>query len=390
MRQKLQLVLLSILVGALSGLSAAVFLHLLAMATSTRESYPFIMLGLPFIGLLIGWVYKDYGREAAPGTNLIIDEIHEPKSTLPFRMAPLILLSTLLTHLFGGSAGREGTAVQMGSSLADQIARYFRVDAGQRRNLLIAGAGASFGAAIGAPISGVIFGMEMIRIGRLRIVALVECAIASFTAYGTTLLLQPPHSIYAPIEFQNLNATNTIGVAIAGLAFGLAARGFIWLTHLIEKIEAKWISFSPLKPALAGGVLLFLYWLEGSYRFAGLGLPVIQEAFIQPAAWSDSFLKAGFTALTIGSGFKGGEFIPLVFIGTTLGSALASVLPVSFKLLAGVGFAAVFGAAANTPLACSIMAMELFGWSIAPYALLGCIVAYLVSGSRGIYKTQRR
>lgn len=379
-------VALTALVGVVSGCAATIFLYLLHWATSWREDHTYVILALPLAGLLIGWLYHRFGREVAPGTNLVLDEIHDPKQTIPARMTPLILFSTLLTHLFGGSAGREGTAVQMGAALADQIARVLK---GRRRALLIAGAGSGFGAAIGAPFAGAIFGVEMLYTRKWRLSGLLESTLASFVAFGVTRLARAPHTHYPRFDVPSLELNEFLFVALAGLAFGLTARAFMFATHRVERAQARLVPLAFLRPAVGGALVIAAYaWLQ-TFRYAGLGLEVIEQALTSPGTFRDPLLKLLLTALTIGSGFKGGEFIPLVFIGTTLGSALSLLLPMSFQLLAAVGFAAVFGAAANTPLACAVMAMEIFGWSIAPYALVGCFMAQLVSGAPGIYRTQR-
>lgn len=375
--------------GALAGIAAAVFLILLDWATTFRDANPVIIWVLPFAGLFIGWTYHRHGKDVAAGHGLILDEIHNPKKTVPLKMAPFILFGTVLTHLFGGSAGREGTAVQMGASLSDQLTNFFKIEADERKILLVAGAGAGFGAAIGAPWAGVIFGMEVINVGRLRLFAWLECLIASFVGYYTTLIIGAHHSFYPRIEIPQFEFKIAFYVLLAGIIFGLASRVFVMATHFVEKTNARWISYPPLKPFLAGCLLILLYYWEGSYRYVGLGIPYIQDSLVHTQQFKEPFLKALFTAITVGSGFKGGEFIPLVFIGATLGSALSVLIPVAFQLLAGVGFAAVFAGASNAPIACSIMAMEIFGWKIAPYALIGCFMSYYVSGHHGIYRSQK-
>lgn len=380
--------LLAVPVGLLAGLASAAFLIALDWATRTRELHPDLIFTLPLIGLAIGLTYHRFGRDTIPGNNLVIDEIHNPRRVLPFRMAPLIFLSTVLTHLFGGSAGREGTAVQMGASLGDQLTHPLRLVPERRRRLLIAGASAGFASAIGAPLAGAVFGLEMLYVKRYHLHAGLESLIAAGVAFATTRWLPVPHTHYPYYLGAAFVPWHLVAVVPAGLACGLAARGFVHLTHAVEWVQARVVKRAEFRPLLAGLLLAPLLRLEEFRRFSGLGLPVIQEAFDQAARLSDPFFKAGFTALTIGSGFKGGEFIPLVFIGSTLSSALAPVLHVPPELLAGVGFAAVFGAAANTPLACTIMAMELFGPSMGAYALIGVFSAYAVSGQKGIYKSQ--
>jgi H+/Cl- antiporter ClcA len=373
----------------LAGLASTVFLITLKWATDSRERIPVLLFGLPVIGFVIGWVYHQFGREAARGHNLILDEIHDPKNVVPVRMAPLVLGGTILTHLFGGSAGREGTAVQMGASLSDQLSLFFKVEPEERKILLTCGAGAGFGAAIGAPWAGVIFGMEVIHVGRLRLYAWFECLIASFIAYYTTIVLNAPHTHYPSIAIPGFSFKLLLIVTIAGALFGLAAKGFIYLTHVVEHFQLKWISSPPLRPVVGGLLLVALYYLEGSFKYEGLGLRYIEQALLNMVSFREPALKTFFTSLTIGSGYKGGEFIPLVFIGTTLGSALGMFFPAFFQVLAGVGFAAVFAGAANTPIACSLMAMEIFGAKLGLYAFVGCWMSYLFSGHQGIYKSQR-
>jgi len=379
----------SLLSGLLAGLAATVFLYLLDWATNTRDQFPVLIWGLPIAGFIIGWVYYKWGQQSDRGNNLILDEIHDPQKTLPLRMAPLVLGGTLLTHLFGGSAGREGTAVQMGATLSDQLSKFFKIEAFERKILLVTGAGAGFGAAIGTPWAGVIFGMEVIQVGRLTPFAAIECIIASFVGYYTTVFLKAPHSEYPLFEIGNFDFKTFLFIAAAGIFFGLAARIFVFITHQVENLNSQMIRYPPLRPLVGGLLLVLFFYLESSNRYVGLGIPVIQEAFTEQAGFRDPALKAFFTALTVGSGFKGGEFIPLVFIGTTLGSALSVILPISFQLLAAVGFAAVFAGASNTPIACSIMAIELFGIEITPYALVACFISFFLSGKKSIYKSQR-
>ncbi len=386
--RSLKMAFLSVLSGILSGLAATIFLVLLDIATKAREAHVAIIWFLPLAGLAIGWAYHRFGKDIAGGNNLILEQILDPKQVVPIIMAPFILVGTVVTHLFGGSAGREGTAVQMGAALSDQIAKFFKLNSKERRILLVTGAGSGFGAAIGAPWAGILFGMEVIQIGRLRFFALMESFVASFCAYYTTVWLGAPHSIYPRVVAGPFLFKSLMWIALVGILFGLVARGFSRLTHAIEKMERRFISFSPLKPFVAGIVLVLLYAWEGTYRYAGLGISVIQDSLQHVSSLKDPLLKFIFTAITVASGFKGGEFIPLVFIGATLGSALSVYLPVSSGLLAAVGFAAVFSGASNTPLACSVMAIEIFGLEIAPYAFVACYLSYYVSGHQGIYHGQ--
>ncbi|MFZ3229805.1 MAG: chloride channel protein [Pseudobdellovibrio sp.] len=382
----LKMFFLSVLVGAVAGLSTALLLQLLKQVTDFRETHRIIIYFLPFGGLLIGLAYYHYGKTAEGGTGLILDEVHNPQNIIPLIMAPLVFMGTVVTHLFGGSAGREGTAVQVSSTLADQVAKVFSISKKARRNLLIAGAGAGFSAAIGAPLAGAIFGLELVQVGKFKLPAVFESCIASSVSFYVCKSLGFSHSIFATITSIEYSLNTIFAVIASGIFFGLASRGFIWLTHVVVELNKRYIQNAPLRPFVGGLLLLFLFWLEGSYRFIGLGFPTIQNAFLYSSSVAEPILKAGFTALTVGSGFKGGEFIPLVFIGTTLGSFLASVFSVSVPLFAALGFAAVFGSASNTPLACTIMAMEIFGWQVGPFAFSVCLIAFYFSGKRSIYK----
>ena len=382
--------ILSSLIGIFAGLTATLFLTSLNFVTHYRYENPQIIWGLPFAGLLMGWLYHRHGKEVAPGTNLILDEIHEPKNTVPFKMAPLIFFSTLLTQLFGGSAGREGAAAQMSATLADQLGRFFKVSRRDRKFFLVAGVGAGFGAAIGAPLAGIFFGMEVIHIGRLKIIALIECVVASAFAYAVTQLLHAPHSIFQKFTGGSFQLKAFFYCFVASFALAFSARFFMACTHAVENFQNKFIPHPLFRPFVGGTLLVALYHFFSLERYAGLGTEVIQLSILRPQPWFDPLLKTLLTALTIGSGFKGGEFVPLVFIGATLGSTLAGFDPTLTTLLAGVGFAAVFGAASKTPVTCSIMAIEIFGIGIAPYAILTCFLTYFLSGEATLYSAQKK
>lgn len=384
----LKLISVSLLAGILSGLAASLFLHSLKFVTTFREAHEWIIWFLPLGGLAIGLLYHHYGKDLAAGNNLIFDEIHDPKKKVPIIMAPFIYLGTVVTHLFGGSAGREGTAVQMAASLSDQLTSFFELSVIERRALLVLGAGAGFGAAIGAPLAGIVFGMEVIHVGKLKPFALLECLIASFSGYFITVLLQTPHTHYPQMPDTTFSFTALGYALIAGIVFGVTSRIFSKSTHVLEH-SFSFIKYPPLKPFVGGCILVMLFKMEGSYIYDGLGLDIVIRAFSMPESFLVPLKKLGFTALTLASGFKGGEFVPLVYMGSTLGSAFGTFLPSETRFFTSLGFASVFAGASNTPLACSIMACELFGWELAPYVLVSCYMSYYFSGHRGIYKSQR-
>ena len=385
----LRWVFLSSISGILAGLSSAIFLTLLSLSTQTRKENMDLIYLLPLAGLAIGYIYHKFGRGSEKGNNLILDEIHSPKKVIPLRMVPFVLLGTLATHLFGGSAGREGTAVQMAGALSDNISKFIKLTSYERKILLIAGSGAGLGAAISAPWAGVLFGMEIITVGKLRLFAFFQCLVASLVGYGVVLLLKVPHTIYPSVIFPKFKVEYITYLILAGILFGLTANTFSRVTHIVTRIFNKVVSYPPLRPLVGGVILLALYKYESTYIYAGLGLDTIQLSLQEPGHWSVPLLKIFFTALTLGSGFKGGEFTPLVFIGATLGSAIAIFTPIPFEVLAALGFVSVFGGAANAPISCIIMGMEVFGFNILPYALITCYGSYYFSGHNGIYQSQR-
>jgi H+/Cl- antiporter ClcA len=304
-------------------------------------------------------------------------------------MAPLVLGGTVVSHLFGASVGREGTAVQMGGALADQLTHHFKLAPDARRVLLMAGISAGFASVFGTPLAGAMFGLEVLTIGRLRYDALPVCLVAALAADRICLLWGIHHTHYAIPTMPAATLWPLVAVAIAGALFGLVGKVFSSATHLLGGWMKRRIAYPPLRPLLGGAIVALAAWALGADRYLGLGIPTIQAAFTQPLAPYDFAGKMAFTIASLGSGFKGGEVTPLFYIGATLGNALAPLLHLPFALLAGVGFVAVFAGAANTPLASTLMAIELFGADVAVFAAIGCVVSYLCSGHTGIYRAQR-
>lgn len=347
---------------------------------------------LPFAGLIISFTYQKYGQSVAAGNNLLIDEIHIPNKTIPLRMTPLILLSTLGTHLFGGSAGREGTAVQMSGSIADQFTSLFKLEPDKRKTLLMAGISAGFSAAFGTPLAGAIFGIEVISIGRLkrlRLGAIPLCLTTAIIANIVCDLWGTKHSLFTITDLPEFSWQNIFWALLAGCAFGICALIFSRGSHRLADFLKALLPSSLWRTFFAGVVIIVLCTLLETHRYLGLGIEVIAESFTHPLPSSDFILKMLFTMITLSAGFKGGEVTPLFFIGATLGSSLAGLMPLPTSLLAGMGFVAVFAGAANTPLTCAMMAIELFGASSGIYTAIACFVSYALSGHSGIYKSQK-
>lgn len=393
----------SVAVGAM----VALFLWLLESATQVRQANIWLVGLLPLAGVGIYLLYRTWGKDTEAGNNLIMDEIHQPGGGIPFRMAPLVLVTTVITHLFGGSAGREGTAVQMGGSVADYFAKKFGLKHEDKRILLMAGMAAGFGAVFGTPVTGAIFALEVLAIGRIKYDALMPCLIASLVADITCTSFPIHHTDYtiaysakeavSHLAFISFDVILLLKVLIAGACFGLASYGFAELSHRLKATSQQLIARKWLIPVIGAVLVLGISGLLGTTDYLGLGVSSpnvdgvsIVSAFSAGGADSFSwFWKLLLTAITLSMGFKGGEVTPLFFIGATLGNTLAVLSGAPVDLFAGLGFIAVFAGATNTPLACTMMGIELFGAENTLYYGVACFTAYYFSGHTGIYHSQR-
>jgi H+/Cl- antiporter ClcA len=374
-------------IGMVAGIAAAIFLASLDWATNYREAHVFIIAFLPLAGLLIGIVYHYWGNSVAKGNQLLLEEIHTPQKTLPFIMAPLIYISTVITHLFGGSAGREGTAIQMGGSIADQFAKRFKFNAADRKLILIAGIAAGFSAVFGTPVAGIIFGLEVVNIGKSKLKAFVPSILTAVIANIVCTQCGIHHTHYSISFIPQLSLSGILFSILAGICFGCVARFFSFLSHRTTDLFKLSISYPPLRPFICGICMVILIWCMGTTKYIGLGIPTIVGSFYYQMPSYAFAIKLLLTVFTLSAGFKGGEVTPLFFIGATLGNALSLFIPLPMGLLAGMGFVAVFAGAANTPIACIVMSMELFGIAPGGYIAIACVFATFVSG-RGIYYMQ--
>ena len=385
---------LALVVGVLSGLASAAFLAAMEWATEAFVEHRLLLFGLPLAGFAVGAAYHYVGKGSAAGNNLILDEIHEPRAWIPRRMAGLVFAGTVITHLFGGSAGREGTAVQMAGSIADGIARRLRITGDERRVLLAASIAAGFSGVFGVPAAGILFALEVQPLGSLRWRAVLPAVVASVVADRTVLATGITHSVLPDLGNVPLDALLLLKVAVAGAAFGAMGLVFAESLHRTKAVFARFLSWPPARPLVGGVLVILATGLVGSREYLGLSLPLIglSVAGGTGVALGAFALKTVFTALTLGSGFYGGEVTPLFVVGATLGVTMGHLLDAPIPLLAAAGLCAVFGGASNTPVASTVLGLELFGWhpALALVFSIACLVSFLTSGSSSIYSSQRR
>ncbi len=394
-------------VAVVIGSMVAFFLWLLSTAIHFRFSHPWLLLLLPLAGLLIHFIYQSVGKSSEKGNNLITEQIHEAGGGIPKRMAPIILITTVITHLFGGSAGREGTAVQIGGSIAAMFGRWFKLTGADMRIILIAGVAAGFGAVFGTPVTGAVFAMEVLTIGKIQYHALLPALIAAFIGDLTVKVWRVTHVQYHidPIAanvnlftgFFHFDMLLLGKVIISSAAFGLASFLFARMVHEIKSLSLKLFKYKWMIPVFGGLIIIGLTLLIGKPDYLSLGVDAehpgavtIPSAFTAGGADTWSWLwKTIYTTITLGTGFKGGEVTPLFYIGATLGNTLSGLLNAPVSLFAALGFIAVFSGATNTPLACTFMGVELFGGEHVLLFAVACFTAYIFSGHSGIYSAQR-
>lgn len=388
------------------GSMVALFLWLLDLATAARWQHGWLIYLLPLAGILITWLYYNYGKNTAKGNNLIIEEIHEPGGGVPARMTPLILFTTILTHLVGGSAGREGTAVQMGGSISAFFSNWFKLDQHEKRILLMCGMSAGFGAVFGTPVAGAVFATEVLTVGKIKFDALIPCLMAGLIADIVCTSTGIHHTSYH-ISFVETGTTlfHTIHIdlillmkaTMAGIVFGLVGYFFSTFSHIIKEATTKYISNKWMVPVVGAVLIIGISILLGTNDYLGLGVTsedpngvsIVNAFKPNTTPYLSWFWKLLLTVITLNMGFKGGEVTPLFFIGATLGNTIAVLTGSPIDLFAGLGFIAVFAGATNTPLACTLMGVELFGSDHVIYYAVACFMAYYFSGHTGIYHAQK-
>ena len=381
-------VALSAVVGVVSGLLSAAFIESLDWATDTRTSHDRLIWLLPLAGLVIGLAYRHLGRGLERGSNLIIEQIHEHSEWIPLRLTPLIFGASIVGHLFGASVGREGAALQLAAGVTDPVSRALRLDKSDRSIMLITAVAGGFGSVFGVPVTGAVFALEVHRAGRVRYEALVPAFVASFVGDAVVRGVGVHHTAFPSVPSFDWTPSLALRVAIFGIVAGLIAMLFVHVTHTIKKFMTSAVKWSPLRPVLGGVALAALILAFGWHQYSGVSVPLALAA-MHGAIGGQWLTKLALTSLSLGTGFVGGEVIPLFVIGSLAGASYAHMTGANVALFAVVGSLAVLAAAANTPLACTLLGVELFGGNGIVLFALVCAAAYATSGRTGIYHAQR-
>lgn len=383
--------------AVLTGSASALFLYCLDAATHIRFEQSWLIYLLPIFGLATGFYYRRHGRTVKSANHLILSSAHKPEAPrVPFRLAPSIFIATIGTHLFGGSAGREGTAIQMGAGIAAGLSKRFTTTREGSNLLILCGIAAGFGAVFGTPCAGAVFALEFIR-HKILSRKILPCLITAIAAHHVCLAWGTHHTPYPSIAFSNSFSTwfSIIWkLFLFAVILALIARLFIWLTHFTTAKFQEWFPHDAIRASAGGVIVIALFLIVGNSDYLGLGVLAenrnsltIPRFFSSSVhAPSDAWLwKIAFTVITLAAGFKGGEVTPLLFVGASLGNSLAWFLGAPADLFAGIGMVAIFAAATNTPYACIIMGIELLGWKIfAPLALC-TMIAWKLSSKKSIY-----
>lgn len=380
-------VALSLILGGVLGVVGAAFVACISHGTQFREAHWWCCLLLPVGGLLIVWLYRVFKDKHDKGTNMVIASLRS-EAQLPVQMAPLIFITTIITHFVGGSAGREGAALQLGGSLGATFARLVRLREKDKRTLIISGMSAAFSAIFRTPVAAAIFAMEVGTVGTMQYSAIVPAVISSLTASYIAGKFGFPLARYEVYPVPELNAVTAGKTVLLGICCALLSILFCVVIHRTEHHFKKWLKNPYLRILAASAVLLVLGLLLHSQEYFGLGSGTITAAIQGQAQWYDFLLKILFTAVTLAGGFKGGEIVPSFFIGSTFGCVFGHLIGLSPSLCAAIGMIALFCGVTNCPLASLFISAELFGQGCVPYCLLVIAVSYLLSGYYGLYKTQ--
>jgi H+/Cl- antiporter ClcA len=385
----LKWVILSVVVGCMVGMSTVIFLKALNWACGITGPHRYYFLLLPLALFLSAFLIRSLAPDAeGHGTEKVIEAIHKNDGIIKAAVVPVKLVATIITIAFGGSAGKEGPCAQIGAGIASTFARLFRFDAHDRKKLVICGISAGFAAVFGTPIAGALFGVEVLFVGSILYDVMLPSFIAGVISYNVSSSLGIRyfhHTLSTPLNF---SAVLFYQIILAGIFFGLCSFFLIEMLNIGKKISEKINIWQPLKGFLGGAVLIVVA-LIFSADYLGLGLKTIESSLSgQPLPWYAFILKSFATSMTLNFGGSGGIVTPIFFVGSSAGNIFAQVLRLDIVLFSALGLVGLLAGAANTPIAASIMAIELFGSQIAPYAALVCVISFLMTGHRSVYPSQ--
>jgi H+/Cl- antiporter ClcA len=367
----------------LTGLISFAFLKGLDWATRTRVAHGWLLWLLPVVGLIVGAAYHYWGGHAKGGTPYVIEQGHIFTHGVPARMAPMIWGGSVIGHLAGASVGREGAALQMAGSVTDSAARIGRLSAVERRTLVAASLAGGWGGVFAVPFTGVVFALQVTRKHRWQ--ALAPAIVSAFAAKWTVDLLGYEMSGRPHLAAPDWTFALPFKLLLAGAAFGLVARAFVATLHRTKSRMGHWVKWPPARPVIGAAATIGLAALVGR-DYLGLSTPLLTEAFSGAHIdWWEPLLKLVFTVIALGTGFVGGEVLPLFVMGGTLGGAIAPGLHASGTLLATTGSVAAFSSAASVALTGVVLTVEQFGWNALLPALLVCAAARVVAGKPGLY-----
>jgi len=378
---------IGILIGSIAGLAGTVFLFCIQYVTSLRQAHQWLVFLLPAGGLAIAWMYHPYSNNEVKGTDLVIDAIRSDRP-VPAAMMPLIFLSTVLTHLFGGSAGREGAALQLGGSIGFRLGKWLRLNEKDIHIAVLCGMAGCFSALFGTPVTAAVFVLEVVTVGVMYYAALVPCTTSTLTAF---LIAKAFHAPVTAFQIVNIPAADIRALAAAGVLAalcGLLSIVFCKSTRTAGKLMARWFPDSYRRAAVGGAAVILLYLAFGS-DYLGAGGNIIAAAISGKAVWYAFLLKLLFTAVTLGSGFKGGEIVPAFFVGSTFGCVMGTLLGIGPSLGAAIGFVCLFCGITNCPITSFILGIEVFGGQGILFFMCAVAISYTMSGYTSIYTKQK-
>ena len=384
----LEWILYACLIGVSVGVIGVAFELSLEFVTELRETYDWLIFFMPVAGLLIVFLYRAWGVPDSKGTNRIIKAAKGDPEGVALRAVPLIFISTVLTHLTGGSSGREGAALQIGGATASWIGRKIKLRHLDLRVIIQCGMAAGFSALFGAPIAAAVFAMEVVS-SDLHYYALFPCFLSAVTAKVTAAALGGQATHFIVFEVPDADPATVIKVIVLGLLVALLSIAFILMLHMSENLYSRYIKNPYLRAAVGGCLVAALTMLSGTRDYNGAGLYIIVQALAGNVAPFAFLWKMIFTALTLSAGYKGGEIVPTLFIGATFGAAVAPLLSLGAPFGAGIGMIMMFCAVTNCPIASLFLAYELLAGRGLMLCALGCSVAYMMSGRYSLYREQR-